>query len=95
MNIYRLLKIIAFILSVLSLSCFFTGIRQVVQTGSWSDWCLLCGGAGGTIFLLLLQGYWIYMEEKARGSLARPLPLFEEIDKFIRQNKGSNRGKGG
>jgi hypothetical protein len=87
MKIHWTLKCTAFIASVISLSWFFAGWRQ-------ADWYLLTGGAAGTLSLLLLQSYWIYFEEKARGRLSRRFELFEKIDRYLSAPKDRKKEKG-
>ena len=77
MKAYTIMRIAAFAASVYSLSLFFAGFRQVMQTGQGGDWALLAGGTALTLGLLGLQGYWIYFEEKAKGSLKKQVRLFE------------------
>lgn len=83
-----------FAASVVSLSWFFAGWRQVNQVGGLLDWGLLAGGTACTIFLVSVQGYWIYFEEKAKGRLTKRVELFDKIDKFISERKDKNKGEG-
>lgn len=79
MSVHWSLKWSIFAASVVSLSWFFAGWRQVNQAGGISDWALLVGGTASTICLLGLQGYWIYFEEKNKGRLTKRIALFEKI----------------
>ncbi len=82
-------KLIAFAASVISLSWFFAGWRQVNETQTVLDWLLLLGGTVATILLVGLQGYWMYFEEKAKGSLRKRIKIFEMIDDALsRGSKG-------
>jgi hypothetical protein len=72
-------KLLAFAASVIALSWFFAGWRQVNETQTIFAWLLLFGGIAGTLLLLGLQGYWMYFEEKAKGSLRKRIKLFETI----------------
>ncbi len=79
MSAHWSLKWSIFAASVISLSWFFAGWRQVNETGGVSDWALLFGGTAATICLLGVQGYWIYFEEKNKGKLTKRIALFESI----------------
>ena len=72
-------KLTAFAASVIALSWFFAGWRQVNDTHTIIDWLLLFAGIAGTLMLLGLQGYWMYFEEKAKGALRKRIQLFEAI----------------
>lgn len=91
MAIHWSLKWSMFAASVISLSWFFAGWRQVNETGGLADWGVLFGGTATTLFLLGVQGYWIYFEEKTKGKLMKRVELFEKINKFLseREKKGS------
>jgi hypothetical protein len=79
MSIHWSYKLSAFIASVITLSWFFAGWRQVCESGTFMDWALLAAGTLSTIILLLLQGYWIYFDEKAKGSLKKHITFYEYI----------------
>lgn len=79
MAIHWSLKMSAFVASVVSLSWFFAGWRQVNEKGGLGDWGLLFFGTGLTLSLLVLQGYWIYSEEKEKGSLRKRIGFYEFI----------------
>ncbi|MBX9572258.1 MAG: hypothetical protein K2X77_25410 [Candidatus Obscuribacterales bacterium] len=79
MSVHWSLKWSIFAASVVSLSWFFAGWRQVNQAGGFGDWALLLGGTASTICLLGVQGYWIYFEEKNKGRLTKRIALFESI----------------
>jgi hypothetical protein len=89
MSVHWTYKWSAFAASVFALSLFFAGHRQVNETGGIADWALLAGGVVLTAALLMLQGYWIYFEEKAKGSLKKRIALFENIHSQLeaRRNK--------
>jgi|SRR5215471_5178448 len=88
-------KLLAFALSVIALSWFFAGWRQVNETHTPVDWLLLLGGIAGTLLLLGLQGYWMYFEEKAKGSLRKRIQLFEAIHAALSGSRkdGERRAK--
>ena len=72
-------KVAVFVASVISLSWFFAGWRQVHEAQTLANWSLLVGSTLLTAFLLALQGYWIYFDEKAKGSLRKRIDLYEKI----------------
>lgn len=78
-NIPRGVKIAAFAVSVISLSWFFAGWRQLHEAPTLANWLLLAGGVASTILLLGLQGYWIYFDEKSKGRLRKRIELYEKI----------------
>ena len=80
--------------SVVSLSWFFAGWRQVNQTGGLQDWCLLVGGTASTLMLISVQGYYICFEEKEKGRLTKRVELFEKIHQFIDSRKNKDKGEG-
>jgi hypothetical protein len=80
-------KLAAFAASVVSLSWFFAGWRAINESTALSGWLLLAGGTLLTLFLIGLQGYWIYFEEKQKGTLKRRVELFEKI--HVRLNKNA------
>ncbi len=75
----KTIKWSVFIASVITLSWFFAGWRQVNESGQIGDWAILVGGTLSTILLIGVQGYWIYFEEKAKGRLMKRVELFEKI----------------
>lgn len=91
MSVHWSLKWSMFAASVITLSWFFAGWRQVNQTGGLADWALLAGGTASTLALLGVQGYWIYSEEKLRGKLTKRIALFESIEKKLDERKQKNQ----
>ena len=59
----------AFALSTFALSIFFAGWRAIHESNSWSGYAILLLGVVSTLSLLVLQGYWIYFEEKNKGAV--------------------------
>ncbi len=86
MKIPASVKVIVFVASVICLSWFFAGYRAVCQVPSLSHWCLLLAGALTTTFTLGVQAWWIYMEEKQKGTLKRKIVLFEKICIWFERN---------
>lgn len=73
------LKIAAFVGSVMALSWFFAGCRQGLQR-STPESAVNLAAAGLVLGLLVaLQAYWIYFEEKSKGTLRARIMLFEAI----------------
>ncbi len=72
-------RLTAFVASVITLSWFFAGWRQIQETGQFSDWLLLLSGTVFTLLLLGVQAYWIYFEEKDKGTLKKRIELFEKM----------------
>ena len=89
MSIHWSIKWSMFAASVIGLSWFFAGWRQVNETGGLADWGLLFGGTAGTLMLLTVQGYWIYIEEKKKGKLTKRIELFEKIEKYLQERQQS------
>jgi len=83
MKIHWMYKLAVFVASVMTLSWFFAGYRQVQESSTLGNWALLLGGTLATVLLLGLQGYWIYFEEKSKGSLKKQIPLFEKIQQRV------------
>lgn len=72
-------KLINFCCAVLTLSWFFEGWRQVNANPSVEHFALLLVGTVLTILFLGVHGYWVYIEEKSKGTLKRQFGLFEKI----------------
>lgn len=87
MSIHWSLKWSIFAASVIGLSWFFAGWRQVNEHGGLGDWGVLFGGTASTLLLLTVQGYWIYVEEKQKGKLTKRIELFEKIEKYMQDRK--------
>lgn len=79
MSVHKTVKWSAFVASVVTLSWFFAGWRQVNESGQLTDWAVLFGGTLSTALLLFVQGYWIYCEEKERGRLTKRVVVYEKI----------------
>lgn len=86
MKIHWTIRYSAFIASVFALSLFFAGWRETMEHGQLSGLLLLAGGVLLTAFFLAMQGYWIYFEEKNKGTLRRHVALFEKVHAFLNAN---------
>jgi hypothetical protein len=87
------LKAAAFIATVITLSWFFEGCREVKTGCTLSHVAVLVLGTGTTIFMLCVQAYWIYIEEKVRGTLKRRVGLFEKIYAWSNERNGGDSGE--
>ena len=79
MKINWTIKLAAFVASVTSLSWFFAGWRGINEEPGLASWGSLIGGTLLTLLLLGVQGYWIYFDEKSKGTLRKRIGLFERI----------------
>lgn len=91
MRIHWSIRTAAFIASVFALSLFFAGWREVMEHGQLAGFALLTGGIILTALCLALQGYWIYFEEKNKGTLRRHIGWFESLHSFMESRCESNR----
>src|SRR5580658_1325096 len=73
------MKAIAFVLAVIALSWFFEGWREVQKGPTLLHCAVLFAGTTATLLMLGVQGYWIYIEEKLKGTLKKRIGLFERI----------------
>lgn len=87
MSIHWSIKWSAFIASTVSLSWFFAGWRQVNASGQLGDWGLLFAGIAVTLLLVMVQGYWIYAEEKGKGRLTKRFGMYEKIYELSQSRK--------
>ncbi len=85
-------KAAAFIASVISLSWFFEGWRKINEEATIMHFSILIGGTLLTLALIGLQAYWIYIEEKTKGTLKKHITLFDKIESYL-DNLGSNKGE--
>lgn len=72
------LKATAFCFSVVTLSWFFEGLRQCKEVASPQGLAYLIGGTVCTLLLVVLQGFFIYCEERSKGRQTRSIALFEK-----------------
>jgi dolichyl-phosphate-mannose--protein O-mannosyl transferase len=86
-------KLLALGCSVIALSWFFEGYRQVSQSPSIAHCAVLVLGVMTTAFLLWLQAFWIYVEEKSKGTLNKEILHFDRLQKYLeRQTHSKNEG---
>jgi hypothetical protein len=74
------IRLFAFTLTVITLSWFFEGWREIQKEPGLVSCAYLFFGITLTGLLLTLQGYWIYIEEKSTGKLVRKVKLFDKIE---------------
>jgi hypothetical protein len=77
-------KALALVLSIISLSWFFEATRRLKESVSLENLALLGVALVVTVFLLMLQAFWIYLEEKSKGTLRRNIASFERIEQWLK-----------
>jgi hypothetical protein len=83
-------KALAFVATTITLSWFFEGYREVQKGWTLSHTGVLAAGIGCTLVMLGVQGYWIYVEEKLKGTLKRRIDLFERIYTHLQKRNGDS-----
>lgn len=81
------IRLFAFTLTVITLSWFFEGWREVQKEPGLISCAYLFFGTTLTLLLLAVQGYWIYIEEKSTGKLVRKVKLFDKIEAKLSEKK--------
>jgi len=91
------LRLFTFTLTVITLSWFFEGWREIQREPGFVSVAYLFFGTTLTLLLLAVQGYWIYIEEKSTGKLVRKVKLFDKIEAKLlaRQQERTNCGDQG
>lgn len=87
-------KAAAFVLATLSLSWFFEGWRQINTVGNIQSYAIIILGTASTLFTLCVWAYWIYMEEKSKGTLKKRIVLFESVSRFLSEKESANKSSG-
>lgn len=72
-------KLVNFICAVVALSWFFEGWRKVNESISALHVFILLAGTLATVLFLGIHAYWVYVEEKHKGTLKKRIGLFEKI----------------
>jgi hypothetical protein len=86
------IKAVAFTCTVITLSWFFEGWREVSRSVTPPHVLVLVAGTTLTLVLLMVQGYWVYVEEKLKGNLRKRFGLYEKIyERF--QSKKRTKGE--
>jgi hypothetical protein len=86
-------KAAAFVLTVLTLSWFFEGTREIKDGLTVMHVGMLALGTVSTLLMLGVQGYWIYFEEKHKGTLKKRIDLFERIHAALEKSRGTGSGE--
>jgi len=73
------LKLVAFIFSVITLSWFFEGAREIQNGLTLPAVAYLVAGGVFTVVLIGVQAFFIYAEEKSKDSRTRKIPLFDRV----------------
>jgi hypothetical protein len=89
------LKAAAFCASVLTLSWFFEGWRRIHQELGFVSVSILIAGVVCTLGLIVVQAFWVYVEEKQKGALLRRIGLFETLYENLVQRKLANNARRG
>jgi len=81
------IKITVMVLSILALSLFFEGWRQVKSSMTAWHFIIMVSGTVTTIFLLWMQAFWIYVEEKSKGTLKKKIVHFDRLQEYLAKRK--------
>jgi len=76
-------KILALIFSAITLSWCFEGFRQIKTAPTLAHYGLLVVGIISTALLLWIQAFWIYIEEKSKGTLAKKVIHFDHLQEWL------------
>lgn len=83
-------KILVLIFSAITLSWCFEGFRQIKAAPTLAHYGLLCLGVISTALLLWVQAFWIYVEEKSKGTLAKKVVHFDRLQEWLEQRTNSS-----
>lgn len=72
-------RLAAFTGAVLGLSWFFEGSRQIAEAVNFSSVGYLLLGTVATVLFMGILAYWIYVEEKSKGTLKVRFGFFEKL----------------
>jgi len=72
-------KVAGFVGAVITLSWFFQGCRDCAESVTFPHVFTMFAGITLTLVLLMVQGYWVYIEEKLKGTLRKRIGLYERI----------------
>jgi len=72
-------KLINFTCAVIALSWFFEGWRKINESLTVGHGFILLAGVVLTALFLGVHGYWVYFEEKQKGTLKKRVEWFEKI----------------
>jgi hypothetical protein len=82
-------KAAAFIAATFALSMFFEGWRQIHQSPSIQSWLILSAGVIFTLFMLWLNGFFIYIEEMSKGTLTKRVHHYDLLAERFQSSKDS------
>jgi hypothetical protein len=89
------LKLFLFCLSSFTLSLFFEGMRQCKESLTVGGGFILALGTLTTLALLLLQGFFMYCEERSKGNRTRKIALFDKwYLQLVSKQKGDSTNRG-
>ncbi len=80
------IKLAVFAMATVALSWVFEGFRQVNAAPTATGLALLFGGSTLTILFVGVYGFFMYAEERAKGSRLRNIPLFDRWYKTLTKN---------
>ncbi|CAN5196736.1 hypothetical protein BH11CYA1_BH11CYA1_27620 [soil metagenome] len=83
-------KFFAFVFSVVALSWFFEGTRQIQAGLSVSAIVYVLAGSLVTVGLIGVQAFFIYAEEKSKDNRTRKIRLFDSIYERLSQTTKKN-----
>jgi hypothetical protein len=82
-------KLANFSCAVLALSWFFEGWRKINEAPSIGHAAILVAGTVFTLIFLGVHAYWVYFEEKSKGTLKKRVELFEKIYQATQAKRGA------
>lgn len=82
-------KLVVFTGAVIALSWFFEGWRQVNHALTAGSVGILVLGTVTTLLFVGIHAYWIYFEEKSKGTLRKRIGLFEGISKYLDERRSN------
>lgn len=74
-------KLMLFSITVVALSWFFEGAREIQKTVDFSSVAYLTAGVISTLALVFIQAFLIYAEERSKGTRTRNIPFFDRLYK--------------
>ncbi len=86
-------KLTNFVACVIALSWFFEGTRKIQESASVPHILILVAGTLFTLIFLGVHSFWIYVEEKSKGTLKKRIALFEKILAKSEKQKQSQKNE--
>ena len=78
-----LVKWLVILLSILALSLVFEGWRQIKTGLTMEHLFVFLAGIASTALLLWIQAFWIYIEEKSKGTLKKKIVHFDRLHEYL------------